>query len=103
MRGALPHRNAGWRVRPPSSTSVTSAKGSRSTAITEVTTLLRRTPPAIISVQLASSHVASDNFTETGQFIASCFPSLTLKGSRYRLKETGIDTLPIARAEDTAQ
>jgi phage FluMu gp28-like protein len=28
---------------------------------------------------------------------------LTLKGSSYRLKDTGIDTLPSARADNTAQ
>ena len=28
---------------------------------------------------------------------------ITLKGSSYRLKDTGIDTLPSARAENTAQ
>ena len=30
-------------------------------------------------------------------------PLVTLKGSSYRLKDTGIDTLPSARADNTAQ
>jgi hypothetical protein len=32
-----------------------------------------------------------------------CVPLVTLKGSSYRLKDTGIDTLPSARADNTAQ
>lgn len=40
---------------------------------------------------------------QTGHRIVHHADVLTLKGSSYRLKDTGIDTLPSARADNTAQ
>jgi len=48
-------------------------------------------------------NVYTEKVSLRGVSSTSCPASRTLKRSSYRLKDTGIDTLPSARADNTAQ
>ncbi len=52
-----------------------------------------------VSAAAAAGSITKENYARTPlvDYV------LTLKGSSYRLKDTGIDTLPSARADNTTQ